>query len=426
MNRHRSAARRLLLCVVLLLALTAARLPAVVSQDPSIPSEEKEALVALYNSTDGPNWTYNLNWLQDDSPCSWYGITCDGGHVTAISLSFNRLLGEIPAELEDLTELERLYLYGNQLSGSIPSSLGNLGKLKRLDLSGNQLEGAIPAELGNLTELEVLRLLYNQLSGGIPSSLGSLGKLEELDLASNPLSGPLPMSLTNLPLTFFHFNDTNLCEPADPTFQQWLDGISYTERTDLCPSEIPLEELEALVALYNSTNGPNWTYNSGWLGSESPCSWYGISCSEGHVTAIDLPINQLSGEIPAELEDLTELTQLKLENNQLSGSIPPSLGNLGKLEYLCLAHNKLSGFLPAELGGLTNLDELYIYDNPLLGPLPMSLINLSLWQFYFDYTDLCEPADPTFQQWLAGITYTARTEICAMSYINLPVILRGR
>ena len=78
----------------------------------------------------------------------------------------------------------------------------------------------------------------------------------------NPLSGPLPTSLTNLSLSTFFFDDTDLCEPANPIFQQWLAGITNLQRTKTCPGEIPQGEIDALEALYNSTDGDNWTNNT--------------------------------------------------------------------------------------------------------------------------------------------------------------------
>ncbi len=44
-------------------------------------------------------------------------------------------------------------------------------------------------------------------------------------------------------------------------------------------TEIPVTECQELVTLYNSTNGANWTNNTGWLSTNTPCSWYGITCS---------------------------------------------------------------------------------------------------------------------------------------------------
>jgi len=100
-----------------------------------IPSSECQALIALYNSTDGDNWTNNTGWNVTNTPCSWEGITCnDEGHVTKIELQRNQLSGSLPAEIGTLTHLQWLYLYNNQLSGSIPAALGNLNRLETLSL----------------------------------------------------------------------------------------------------------------------------------------------------------------------------------------------------------------------------------------------------------------------------------------------------
>ena len=83
-------------------------------------------------------------------------------------------------------------------------------------------------------------------------------------------------------------------------------------------TEIPQAECEALVALYNSTNGPNWSSNTGWLVTNTPCAWAGIDCSMGHVVRLDLGSNQLSGPIPAELGNLANLTWLNLSSLTMS------------------------------------------------------------------------------------------------------------
>ena len=49
---------------------------------------EREALIALYNSTDGPNWTTNTGWLgESGTECTWYGITCQDSNIIQIILS---------------------------------------------------------------------------------------------------------------------------------------------------------------------------------------------------------------------------------------------------------------------------------------------------------------------------------------------------
>jgi hypothetical protein len=91
-----------------------------------------------------------------------------------------------------------------------------------------------------------------------------------------------------------------------------------------------------------------------------------------------LDLNQLSGSIPPELGNLSNLEILGLYINQLSGSIPPELGNLSNLEYLYLDSNQLTGSIPPELGNLSNLEYLYLDSNQLTGSIPPELGNLSI------------------------------------------------
>ena len=95
-------------------------------------SGDQAALVALYEATNGDNWTNNTNWLSDRPLDEWHGVrTDDGGRVTRLNLVENNLIGTIPSELGNLTNLQDLSLYSNQLSGSLPAELGNLTNLTR-------------------------------------------------------------------------------------------------------------------------------------------------------------------------------------------------------------------------------------------------------------------------------------------------------
>ena len=130
-----------------------------------IPTSECEALVVLYTITDGDNWTENTDWLVTNTPCSWFGITCESGNVLDLSLPNNNLVGSIPTELGNLTALEQLNLSGNQLSGELPIVLTGLINLWELQLSANQLTGPIPVELGDMAALQHLFLRSNQFDG---------------------------------------------------------------------------------------------------------------------------------------------------------------------------------------------------------------------------------------------------------------------
>ena len=118
---------------------------------------------------------------------------------------------------------------------------------------------------------------------------------------------------------------------------------------------------ESLVALYNATDGPNWANNDNWFSDKPLSEWYGvITDASGRVTELNLDSNQLSGEIPAELGQLTNLDILALALNELSGEIPAELGQLSNLDRLTLIGNDLSGCVPDALRDVERNDLAYL------------------------------------------------------------------
>ena len=191
---------------------------------------DREALVALYNATNGENWFRSDNWLSDAPLGEWYGVvTNDDGRVISLTLAYNNLSGEIPAELGSLSNLTKLYLFGNSLSGEIPPELGSLSNLQSLWLDYNGLSGEIPAELGSLSNLVYLDINNNGLSGEIPAELGSLSNLLRLSLGGNSLSGCVPSSLEDqLNFDVSYLGDLPFCRSS--TRQNWRAFLARLTR----------------------------------------------------------------------------------------------------------------------------------------------------------------------------------------------------
>jgi hypothetical protein len=62
----------------------------------TVPQAQKDALIALYNATNGPAWANNTGWNTASDPSTWYGVTVDGnGNVKQLDLHFNGLNGMI-------------------------------------------------------------------------------------------------------------------------------------------------------------------------------------------------------------------------------------------------------------------------------------------------------------------------------------------
>ncbi len=159
-------------------------------------------------------------------------------------------------------------------------------------------------------------------------------------------------------------------------------------------AKIPPNERTALIALYNSAGGENWRNQEGWLGPPgTEGDWYGVEVQNDHVVKLGLRSNRLTGKLPQEIGDLSELLWLNLNGrrlsswvpvgNHLSGWITTRIGRLEKLEFLDLSSNEFSGPIPTTIGNLSRLQHLDLSSNELraipaeIGSLPeLRLLNL--------------------------------------------------
>ncbi|MGE5464465.1 MAG: leucine-rich repeat domain-containing protein [Syntrophothermus sp.] len=259
--------------------------------------EECQALVTLYKKTNGDSWADHTGWLASQTPCNWYGVICQQGHVAELQLYYNKLAGSLPGEIGNLSQLKSLYLDRDQLRGPIPAEIGNLSQLQVARLGGNQFD-SLPAELANLKELIYLDLSDNPLSGEIPAGLGSLPKLQELRLNSDGFNGSIPPELGNLSnLTHLDLSRNQLGGPVPAMLGNLIVlnevNLSFNQLTGSIPPE-----LSNLKNLY----------------------------------ALDLSYNQLTGKVPAALAR-TPISDLKLWGNQLEGTIPVSKEGATTVDY---------------------------------------------------------------------------------------------
>ncbi|MEM9546648.1 MAG: M12 family metallo-peptidase [Bacteroidota bacterium] len=162
------------------------------------------ALVDLYNATNGASWTNRTGWDigaagTNCTPCSWYGITCDNlENVIEIDLTNNNLVGTVPSTMEDLTKLRSIKLLINDLTGIFPDIWTDMTDLEFIDLSNNQFTGSMPSSLGNLLKLNTLYIENNNLTGALLPEIGNLPNMDVYWAKGNDLSGCFPGTYLNL------------------------------------------------------------------------------------------------------------------------------------------------------------------------------------------------------------------------------------
>lgn len=336
---------------------------------------DRAALIALYNSTNGDNWTNS--WDITAATDTWSGVTLDANdRVTNLSLYNNNLVGSLPEEIGNLSELTGLRLDNNSINGTIPSSIGNLTLLTSIDFNRNQISGSIPASIGNLSNLQIIYMNSNQLEGPIPTEIGNLSSIRWIQMYANNLSGELPASMGNLSnlvnLTLYSNNFTgtipvefgNLSNLED----LWLGG----------QLEGPLPEFLGNLTKLNVL----YLYGNSFTGT-IPSTWANLV----NLRLLDLRLNSLSGSIPNFITNFSSLQVLRIGNNDFTGSVPIGLWSLPNLREVRL--NSLTSLdnwsFPTEFFNATNLETFYGMNTNLTGTLPngfSTTSSLKLFQVY--------------------------------------------
>ncbi|MEJ2629328.1 MAG: immunoglobulin domain-containing protein, partial [bacterium] len=271
------------------------------------------------------------NQLSGTVPKEIFNLT----YLTTLSLYENNLFGSIPKEINQLTNLQILSISNNQFDGTIPSEIGELIHLEYIDFFSNQFSGSLPEEMVNLTNLKRLNLFNNQFTD-LPD-LSSIATLVGLKIENNKFTFEDIEPHINI-ATFTYAPQDSVGEKQDTLvttgstlalslqvggeynqYQWYKNGIPIAEAEDsshsitsidmsdsgtyscevtntLAPdltlysrpirvsvelSGIKKDSL-ALVALYNSTVGDNWTNNANWL-TGTVSDWFGITVTDERV-----------------------------------------------------------------------------------------------------------------------------------------------
>jgi hypothetical protein len=342
-----------------------------------IPQNQYNALEDFYNTTNGPNWKWDIvriklnftvwNFSTRANPCSdnWQGLYCDCFSknrctIAKISLPGYNLSGSIPNSFDSFTDLIQLTLENNHITGPLPDSFQNLRNLSILEMKLNLFQ-KFPETVSLCKSLTLIDFSYNLLSKTLPSSISQLSSLTRIYLNNNYLNGTLPLGLWNL---------TEIMELH--IFHNFFTGTISNQISQL-------KHLRRFVIHSNS--------------------FFGSIPDSFPVTSLDLLSlgdNHFSNTIPANFQNARLLKYLYLFSNAFSGTFNlgnniPSLVNLqiydnffrGNLTYLqdyhemaflLVSDNMFTNFLP-----FANWTDLLVYEasnNFFTGTFPNSYSNL--------------------------------------------------
>jgi Leucine-rich repeat (LRR) protein len=132
----------------------------------------------------------------------------------------------------------------------------------------------------------------------------------------------------------------------------------------------------AMAAFFFSTNGSSWKRVWGWLLEDDECTWYQITderrCVNGTLQVLSLQGNHLNGPLPNEIGLLSSLQVLQLSSNKIKGPIAKVVA-LNKLKILDISLNDLSGSIPSEIGQCTDLTFLDLSYNSFSRSIPSEI-----------------------------------------------------
>lgn len=317
----------------------------------SIPTAERNALISIYNQTNGSQWSQTWDLSRD--PYYWYGVKISNGLVTELKLN------------------------GNLLEGNFPTSILSLTRLKKLDISSNRLTGEIP-NLSSLSSLTYLNLSNNNFTGDVQNSYSSLPNLQEIYVGNNNCSISSTV-FSNFPnLKILDISKLNLTEiPSSLTSLQSLSSLNVSNNSITNFSNLSsLSNLQELnISGNNLTRVPNEINNFTNLKvldlSNNAITQFSTLGTLNNLEWLSLE-NNLLPNIPNEISSLQNLIHLNLSRNNINGGFS-TLSSLNNLEQLWLNHNKLTGSIPSEILSIPKLMSLSLQSNELEGSIPNNI-----------------------------------------------------
>jgi Leucine-rich repeat (LRR) protein len=302
-----------------------------------------------------------------------------------------------------------------------------------IDVTGNKAIPPMPSVIDDAPAEASGSPTIAPVSEGVPHPAWT----EEVAPPTN-LPTAFPVSVQDGPLLLLlkSFSLNGLDDTASPQYQayQWL--LNEDPLTDANAEPARLAQRYSLVTMYTSLSGEIPSY-----ATQNECEWPTVACGSPSTNAtstndtnvfhpeswqvteinmarqsftgtippeitllgpslvrLDLAENEVSGSIPDETYELTNLKYIYLHNNKMTGSLSENVGKLQVLEELFLGSNKFSGSIPYNIGsrqGIRPLRYLILRDNQFEGAIPPNLDLRKMFHLDLSFNNLSGPLPPS-------------------------------
>lgn len=343
------------------------------------------ALVALYNATNGEEWTtrWNLKRPMD----TWQQVRVekvDGEmRVTEVMLRGFGLKGTIPEDIKYMDKLRYFSVENNNVSGDFPAFLCDMKQLQLITLAGNNFKGEIPAGVFDLPDLEYLVLKINHFSGKLPDNIGNCTSLKTLEIQANELSGEIPSSFSKLSkLRYIQVGGNRFTgQLPDLSAMDSLIGVEFSQTAvfkDVLEPQADEQSLERRQYVSGGFTGPAPNFENKPLLEKVLLYENHLSSSPRFtncpkLTWVYMANNPIGSLDPSVTRDMPNLEILHIQDCELEQL--PEFVNCPKLKFLVAPFNRLTR-LPESMGTLSGMEEILIHANQLES-LPE---NLSEWK----------------------------------------------
>ncbi len=309
--------------------------------------QDSLAMVALYENTNGENWTTSQNWTSGKLN-TWEGLNMIKDSLKSINLPANQLEGVLPTELGNLNFVNEINFSDNGLS-DITALEPLVGSLVNLDVSRNALSFEQLEPFNSVSNLTYDNQDFNY---NLPQEyIDFLGADVSIEIDAPSSSNIFQWYKDSVQIA----GETNAVLVLN-NIERADEGIYYVEVNNDLLGDLTLSssltelkvstlerDVEALRVLYDSTNGEGWSSINWDTSSDNPTEWSNddqdIIVEDNRVVEVNLAENNLSGSIPDVINDILGLRTLNVANNKLEDL--PDLTNLPSLALLDVSGNSL-------------------------------------------------------------------------------------